>query len=166
MRRAILMPAVVMAFFGGCAGPVVPEGIYRGTVTSITRMYQNGLLLYQEVGSMTTVAPVGPSGLPLTDDNQPMYVGYTKSQTVGGMEMQLTVTGIQSLNDGFIIEYDVGILYTAGEDELLMTGWAHDVVTVTDTSALDYTGQMYVAHTFDDGTTLAMSIDFAGQLNP
>jgi len=162
MRRAILLVAVI--FLGGCAGPVVPEGIYRGTVTAIVRMYQNGLLLYQEADATTTVLAVGPSGLPLTDDNQPMYVGYTKEQSVGGMEMQLTVTGIQSVNDGFIIEYDVAILYTAGEDEMLMTGLADDVITITPTSTLDYVGRMYVAHTFNDGTTLGLSIDLAGQL--
>ncbi len=161
MRRGLLLTAVV--FLSGCGTSVVPEGIYRGTVTSLGRMYLSGELVDQMADENPTTITIGPGGLPMTDDNRPIYVGYTKTLELGGVEMTQTVTSVQSVGNGCTIDYECSALFAFEGGELLMTGFGSRSYIVTSGTTLEVTDGVRLAYMFYDGSRISMAIDSEGE---
>ena len=143
---------------------ILPQGVYSGLVTTTVHR-----LVGDNPQSTTTTTDnaaraFGPKGEPLSTLQKPLYVGYQENQTLGGMQITLTVTAIEPAAGGVTVLYTADLTVVTATGTFDMTGSGRATFILASAGSLDYHMTLDVGYTGPAGATVALQIDAAGRL--
>ncbi len=163
MRRiGLCLLAVVALCSGQVCGPAassepdtpdlglpIPAGTYTGELSVTSRVLLNGLQFGASKDPLRITQAFGADGLPLTDANEPMIVGYKVEEQTPNGTTTMTVRSIDAGGNSVAIAYDASMSLTTAGQTTVLTG------TETRTYTPKVDGTLYVAVTMDISGTAA-----------
>ncbi len=126
------------------SAPPIAEGLYTGLVTWRARTYAGGALYFDDTAVVTDGVIIGPNGLPIGKDNQPLDVGH-KSTIVTGDDrtLDLTITGIRTTGSSIIVNFRAQESFTTDDGQPVSAdGQAVEILTLRSDGQLDYSIQL------------------------
>jgi hypothetical protein len=130
----------------------IPEGVYSGSWNVELKLYLDTEVIDEDTGSSIDSKIFDANGLPLSGTNQPIYIGYAEYVDLGGIDMEMTITDINTDSSGITVIYDVLVQIAVGTDVITLSGTATDTYTLQEDDSIDYLSEISVGATTDKGS--------------
>jgi hypothetical protein len=142
----------------------IPTGVYSGVVTTTVRLLVDNNPQSTSTTTDNAARAFGPEGEPLNTLQSPLYVGYQENQTIGGMQVTLTVTSIEPAAGGVTVNYAADLTVVTDTGTFDMTGSGRATFTLASAGSIDYQMTLEVSYVGPTGSTVALQIDTSGRL--
>jgi len=176
MRRSVSQVLLAVAALLVCMGQTcspstpagvptsVPEGVYSGQVTTTIRLLLDNELQNEKTTTNDYTQAFGSDGSPLNDQQTPLYVGFTDTQTIGGMTVTLTITSIQPTANGVTVNYTAAFEVPVEDQVVELTSMGQSTFTLASAGAVDYSMTLTVSFTGQNGSAVSTDLQATGTL--
>lgn len=144
--------------------PLQP-GTYTGELAQNWTMTFAGPIDREESDSATTdeMITIGPSGLPLTDEGEEIYVGYTTELDLGLVRRVDRVESVSVSSAGVVVRGSLGMtFFLPGVAPLRLTGASERTYRQTSPTTIEEAGFAATSGTSSDGLVGAYIVEFEG----